>query len=144
MSVDRDQQCVLHRAVLRGEPTAPARVAEALLQPLVDRLRYSWPRTADDVLYERAAESVLNYLKAPQRYDPRQSALLSYLLMDATGDMRNAYDAAKRRRAAEQAGRVELAQAQREGAEDEYPSDADPSDGRLLGRLHAVCDDDQD
>jgi hypothetical protein len=70
--------------------------------------------------------------------------LLSYLLMDATGDLRNAHDAAKRRRAAEQVGRVELAREQRESAEDEYPSDADPSDGRLVGRLRAICDDERD
>lgn len=144
MSLDRAEQDALHRAILRGEPTASARVAEALLDPLVVRLRYDWPRTADDVLFEQAADSVMNYLRAPQRYDPSRSALLSYLVMDATGDLHNAYDAAKRRQSVERTGLVELAREQREQADDAYPSDADPADGRLLDHLRTVCDDDHD
>src|SRR5947207_5699669 len=92
MSLDRDQQCVLHRAVLRDEPTP--RLAEALLEPLVDRLRYGWRRTPNDVLYEQAAASVMSYLKPPHRYDPDRSALLSPLYTDATGDLRNVHAAA--------------------------------------------------
>lgn len=144
MSLDRAEQDALHRAVLRGEPTASARVAEALLDPLVVKLRYDWPRTADDVLFEQAADSVMNYLRAPQRYDLSRAALLSYLVMDATGDLRNAYDAGKRRQSVERAGLVELAREQREQADDAYPSDADPADGQLLDHLRTVCDDDQD
>jgi prevent-host-death family protein len=38
MSIDREEQHALHRAVVRNEATAPAKVAEALLDALVARL----------------------------------------------------------------------------------------------------------
>ena len=143
MALTREQQETLHRAVLRHEPTAPARVAEAMLDDLVRALRARWPKTNEDELYEQAADSVMNYLKAPTRFDPRKSSLSTWLYLDADGDLRNAYDADKRRRARELRTGVALLEGTSEVRGDAYPSD-DPESPVLLARLRELVGDDRE
>jgi hypothetical protein len=44
MAPSRHEQDRLHSAVLARDPTAPPRVFEHLLEPLIERLRFNWPR----------------------------------------------------------------------------------------------------
>jgi hypothetical protein len=69
MAPSRPEQDELHSAVL-GVPTAPARAFELLLDPLIERLRFKWPRQPRRDLDEQAIDSILSYLERPKRYDP--------------------------------------------------------------------------
>jgi hypothetical protein len=93
MAPSRDEQTALHNALLRSDPTAPARIVKALLGPLVERLRWKWPYADLRDLEQQAADSVLHYLDAPWRYDPKRASLLHYLVLDAHCDLLNAYNA---------------------------------------------------
>ena len=92
MAPSRHDQDGLHSAVLAGDPTAPARAFELLLDPLTERLRFKWSRRPRRDLEEQAIDSILSYLERPERYDPERASLLTYLTMDAHGDLLNAYE----------------------------------------------------
>jgi RNA polymerase sigma-70 factor, ECF subfamily len=90
--VERQIQNDLHQRVLERDPTAKADVFETLLDPLIDSLAFRWPGLrGEDPLRDQAIDSVFNYLAAPERYDPQRCSLLTYLRMDAHGDLINAY-----------------------------------------------------
>lgn len=76
----------LHADVRAGDPTAWSRMFTTLLDSLVDWLGFRWPDLRDsERLHDFAVDSIMSYLRAPDRYDPAQSSLLSYLRMDAHG-----------------------------------------------------------
>ena len=141
MAPSRHEQDELHSAVLAGDPTAPARAFELLLDPLIDRLRFKWPRRPRRDVEEQAIDSVLSYLERPERYDPDRANLLTYLTMDAHGDLLNAYEK-------EAAGREKLVA----DVEDPAPHRnqvidvalSSTDDRRLLARLREAFPDDGD
>lgn len=91
-SIDRAVQDDLHRRVLAGDPVVRAEVFELLLDPLVDRLAFRWPRLrGTEQLGDQAIDAIMGYLGAPARYDPARSSLLTYLALDAHGDLLNSY-----------------------------------------------------
>jgi len=96
MAPSRDEQTALHHALLRSDPTAPARIVEALLEPLLERLRWKWPHADPRDLEQQAADSLLRYFDAPWRYDPKRASLLHFLVLDAHGDLINAYNRPRR------------------------------------------------
>ena len=67
----------------------------------------------------------MNYLAAPQKYDPSKKSLLGYLQMDAAGDLTNDYQRLKRERESRADSDVELEDLLRNSSIDEYPSDRD-------------------
>jgi RNA polymerase sigma-70 factor, ECF subfamily len=86
----------LHGRLLARDPVAPSVLAEAYLEPLAERLgpRFAW---LDAHLIEgAAADSIMNLAEHPERFDPARGGLLAYLVMDASGDLRNAYRARQR------------------------------------------------
>ena len=87
----REQGLAIHERHVAGDPTASADLFETHYEALVDRLRFKWPNTDEDDLRGQAVESIANYLDWPQRYDPTRSALLTWLAMDAHGDLANRY-----------------------------------------------------
>jgi hypothetical protein len=98
MTPSRAEQDALHDRLLKGDPTASARIFEALLEPLVDRLEFKWPRLDRRDIEEQAADSLISYITSPHRYDPSRASLLTYLTLDADGDLKNAYRSPRRRR----------------------------------------------
>lgn len=126
MKVEREVQDRLHADVCRGDPTASARVFEVLLDPLIRTLGHSWPdqREAERVR-DAAIDSIMNYLAAPQKYDPSKKSLMGYLQMDAAGDLTNDYQRLKRERENRADSDVELDDLLRNSSIDEYPSDRD-------------------
>jgi hypothetical protein len=96
MAPSRDEQNALHELVLRGDPTATAQVVQLLQGELVRRLRHKWPNNDVRDLDEQALDSLFNYFQAPQRYDPKRSSLLHYLVLDAHGDLINTYNRSNR------------------------------------------------
>ncbi len=97
MAPSRAEQDALHQAVLSGEPTASARVFETLLGQLIGRLEFKWPILDRRDIEEQAADSLISYITNPHRYDPHRASLLTYLTLDADGDLKNAYRSPRRR-----------------------------------------------
>src|SRR5579872_3641499 len=91
MAISRSEQASLHRALLAGDPTASSRIADALLQPLIEALKFNWPYRDLHEIEEQAIDSLMSYFAAPERFNPGGSALLTYLRMDAQGDLTNSY-----------------------------------------------------
>jgi RNA polymerase sigma-70 factor (ECF subfamily) len=88
----QQQALEIHQRLLSGDPTASLDAAELLLDPLVNRLRAKWPsQNYIDACHDAATEVIVIYLQAPQRYDRARSALLTWLTMQAHGDLLNAY-----------------------------------------------------
>ncbi len=91
-----------HNRLVAGDRVASEELAGLLLDPLVARLRRRWPRWKHtDVLYDAAVDVVLDYLQAPERYDPGGGPLLRWLEIAAHRYLTNAYRSARQRRAIE-------------------------------------------
>lgn len=91
--VQLQQQALgIHQRLLSGDPTASLDMAELLLDALVNRLRGRWPgQSYAEACHDAATEVIVIYLGAPDRYDPKRSALLTWLTMQAHGDLLNHY-----------------------------------------------------
>ena len=88
----------VHQRLLRDDPVAPADAVELLLDPVVAYLRYKWP----DIVYtddcrDAAVEVLVTYLADPSRYQPTQSSLVGWLVMQAHRDLINDYDSRPKR-----------------------------------------------
>jgi RNA polymerase sigma-70 factor, ECF subfamily len=94
----------LHRRLVERDPTAPADVALAFLEPLATWLGLHNPSLHPDLISEAAGEAVLNLIRNPTAYDPGRAELEPYLRMSAQGDLRNLL----RRERKHRAGRVSL------------------------------------
>ncbi|MGH3714556.1 MAG: hypothetical protein ACRDT4_14010 [Micromonosporaceae bacterium] len=91
-----------HNRLVAGDRVASEELADLLLEPLVTRLKRRWPRWRHtDVLYDAAVDVVLDYLQAPERYDPSSGPLLRWLEVAAHRDLTNAYRSARQRQAIE-------------------------------------------
>jgi RNA polymerase sigma-70 factor (ECF subfamily) len=79
----------LHQLMLKGDVTAPARVAEFFLpilsRKLADRSKNVHPNMIDTAV----ADTLLDYLKRPEKFDPTKLPLGKFLLMSAGGDLKN-------------------------------------------------------
>lgn len=144
MKVEREVQDRLHADVCACDPTAWSRTFKTLLDSLVDWLGFRWPDLCDsERLHDFAVDSIMSYLRAPDRYDPAQSSLLSYLRMDAHGDLLNERDRLQHAREAEHQVGVEVAELQRNGATDDYPSDREPPN-MTLAQIRDAFPDERD
>jgi hypothetical protein len=127
VKVEREVQDRLHADVCASDPTAWSRTFTTLLDPLVDALGFKWPDLRDsERLHDFAVDSIMSYLHAPERYEPAKSSLLTYLRMDAHGDLLNEHARLQRARSAEGQVAVEIVDEQRKGVVDEYPADREP------------------
>ena len=149
MAFDHDRVRALHVRLVAGDRVASGQLAEVLLPELADRLGRQWPTLAGtDAVHDAAVEVLVAYLRDPERYDPSRSNLVSWLQMQAHGDLTNDYRSPKRsfhqRRVALMREGVEgedFARKLRLVRSDDYPSDVqrDAVD-QALGAL----DDDRD
>lgn len=132
MKVEREVQDALHADVCAGDPTASSRIFTALLEPLIDWLGFRWRNERDaEWVRDFAIDSILSYLEDLQRYDPSQASLLTYLRMDAHGDLLNDHERRQRRVEKEAEATVELALGGRNSSTDEYPSEREPPEMKL-------------
>jgi hypothetical protein len=87
----------IHERLLAGDPTAPAKLLQAVFLPLKRAVHERNPGLPDEHLVDDAVtEALLNYIKGPDKFNPDRAGLLGYLRMAAQGDLKNAL--AKRRR----------------------------------------------
>jgi hypothetical protein len=116
----------IHRLLLSDDdPTASAQLARVYLEPVVAHLRAHFPDVRDrDLLWDAAADAILNYAEDPATYDPQKRGLFGYLKMSARGDLLNALDRESRRRNVE----LEVVGGNRlqEDDEEEYLSERNP------------------
>lgn len=85
----------------------------------------------------------MSYLRAPDRYDPARSSLLSYLRMDAHRDLLNEHDRLQRAREAERQVGVEVGDLARKGITDDYRSDREPPT-MTLAQIREASPDERD
>lgn len=89
----------IHRRLLSHDPIAPAQLARVYLEPVVTHLRTHFPDVRDrELLWDAAADAILNYAEDPSTYDPQKRGLFGYLKMSARGDLLNALDRESRRK----------------------------------------------
>src|SRR5690348_1047884 len=89
---DISQQLLeIHNRLLLGDPTATAEFAEVALGPLKRALRSIFRTIRDDALLNDAVvDAYMEYVKAPEKYDPQRSSLFSFLKLAAKRDVLNA------------------------------------------------------
>ena len=98
MPMDKWQR-EIHERLLAEDVTAPAELAESLLEPLTHRLTKKYPKLRDpDLLCDAVSDALMSYIKRPAQFDPAKRTLIGFLVMAAEGDLRNALAKAKRRR----------------------------------------------
>jgi DNA-directed RNA polymerase specialized sigma24 family protein len=89
----------LHARLIQLDPLAPAEFAEAFLDELFRRLKAKAASNSDETLLRDATtDALLDYIQHPTKYNPKKSALLTYLTMAAYGDLLNMFAKEKRRR----------------------------------------------
>lgn len=86
----------LHRLLLNGDPTAPARIVERHLDRLIERLSARFPNVPD-LVEDAVSQALTAYVMNPQIYNPDLSPLFNFLIMAADRDLRNLLAAEKRR-----------------------------------------------
>jgi RNA polymerase sigma-70 factor (ECF subfamily) len=139
VKVERNVQDDLHADVCAGDPTASSRVFTVLLEPLLDWLSFRWRNERDaERVRDFAIDSIISYLESPERYDPSRASLLTYLRLDAHGDLLNDHD--RRGRQREREAFVELAAEARNSSTDEYPSERERPEVKLADVREALPD----
>jgi RNA polymerase sigma-70 factor (ECF subfamily) len=139
--VEREVQDRLHADVCAGDPTAPSRVFSVLLEPLIDWLSFRWRNERDaERVRDFAIDSIIGYLESPERYDPARASLLTYLRLDAHGDLLNDHERRQRQRERRAEVAVELEDEARKSSTDEYPSEREEPDLKLSDVREALPD----
>lgn len=89
----------IHARLLQLDPVAPAEFAEAFLDELVRRLRAKAGSGYEEtLLHDAATDALIDYVQHPSKFNPRKSALLTYLTMAAYRDLLNMIAKEQRRR----------------------------------------------
>ena len=87
----------LHRKLLGGDALAFSKIAELFLTPLVNALGRKFHNLSDPHLPNHAvADALLNYLVAPEKFDPARGKLFTYLWVAAHSDLLNHLEAERK------------------------------------------------
>jgi hypothetical protein len=79
----------LHKLMLTGDVTAPARIAELFLPILSRKISARSTNVHPHMIDTAVADALLNYLKNPKMFDPNKLPLGKFLLMAASRDLKN-------------------------------------------------------
>src|SRR5215211_758090 len=79
----------LHRRLCERQATAPPDFSSAYLGPLTEWLRGRCPGGDPHHHEEAAGQALLDFCEHPERYDPGQLSLFSFLCMAARRDLLN-------------------------------------------------------
>lgn len=91
-----------YQRLLAGEPDAPSDLIALLLEPLIATLTRSFPSLPPDLITDTVTDSLLRFVQDPARFNPARGSLWNYLMMDARGDLRHAWQKEHRRLQREQ------------------------------------------
>jgi RNA polymerase sigma-70 factor, ECF subfamily len=141
-----DWQREIHERLLAGEVTAPAELAEVMLEPVLHQLTMKFPKLSDpDLLYDAVTDALMSYIKRPAQFDPTKRSLIGFLFMAAEGDLRNALAKEKRRRQKEiPLEDVELGGAAGNSVVEEENPETEPEKERLRQELPRIFGDPKD
>lgn len=88
----------VYQQVLAGEPDAPSDLIALLLDPLIASLTHRFPNLTDpNLIVDAATDSLFRLVQNPSHFHPERGTLWNYLVMDALGDLRNAWKQERRR-----------------------------------------------
>lgn len=149
VAFDHEVARELHARLVDGDRVASEELAREVLPEVVGRLGRQWQAFAGtEAVHDAAVEVFVAYLRDPNRYDPSRSNLVSWLYMQAHGDLTNDYRSPKRsfhqRRVAPLRENVESEDFARNlhlVESDIYPSDLDRD---ALDDALGALDDDRD
>lgn len=97
--VDNQKCLALHARLVAGDPTAQAELAEHVWEPLLHAVRKNNLALRDRDLVDMAcADALMSYVQRPAQYNPAKMKLFSYIVMAASGDLKNALAKGRRRR----------------------------------------------
>ena len=94
-----EKELELHRRLVERDPVAPADLAIAFLNPLIDWLaEHNSHRLDQDYCFDAAVDAFQALAKNPNSFRPDlPKSLFAYLCMSAQGDLRNRLQKEKRR-----------------------------------------------
>lgn len=96
------QISAIYQRLLAHEADAPEDFIELLLDPLIEELYRRFPTLpTPDLITDIATDTLLAFVQSPNSYQTERGDLWKYLLMDAWGDLLNAWDKEQRWRAKE-------------------------------------------
>jgi len=88
----------IHERLLANDPTAPAELAENVLDKLVRGLTIKYHHLGDrEIIYDAATDAFISYIKNPNQFNPSKRGLWGYLQMAAEGELLNYLAKSKRR-----------------------------------------------
>jgi hypothetical protein len=133
--------------IRNADPTAPAELAQKALPLLEQHLKVNNKTVRDhDQITDAAIETLMTYIKCPEKFNPAKRSLLGYLKMSAAADLKNEFSKEGRRRDhfAESVERpVELFNSDGKGIPGE-PKAADDSDRIVEETISQLFTSDQD
>jgi RNA polymerase sigma-70 factor (ECF subfamily) len=89
----------LHTRLLKLDPIAPAEFAESFLEELIRRLwAKAGPGHEETLIRDAATDALLDFIQHPSKFNPKKSAVLTYLTMAAYRDLLNMIAKKQRRR----------------------------------------------
>ena len=136
----------LYHRLCAGDPVAPSEFCERYLPRLMSDRRWVLPGIHDEHMIEDAAiEAVLSFIRHPDRYDPAQLEIMSYLRMAARGDLINLLK--KETRHADRRAPIDAVELQPPARNDEHDAPDLPgnvSQELLMRRLREALPDPRD
>ena len=99
MAQASDKEREIHNLILSGDDLAFAKFCDAYYELIFNKVESFNKLIAaedDTLIADIVTDTFLNYFKTPLRYDPEKQTLEKFLVMDAEGDLKNAW--AKRKR----------------------------------------------
>jgi hypothetical protein len=96
--MNNDEELQLHHLLLSGDQRARSQACWRYLGPLTQRLQKYNPRIDSSIVEEAAIDAMLDYIDRPASYNPALKPIASYLLMSASGDLKNKLRAEQRHR----------------------------------------------
>lgn len=95
------QEIELHNQLIAGEDTAFARLCDGYLKKTIQKLKEKnvvIHRTDETLIPDVVTDSFYNYLYNPEIFNPEKLSLEKFLIMNAKGDLINAWQGAKKHR----------------------------------------------
>lgn len=99
MATATDQERQIHSLILQQDDLAFARFCDEFYEAVYQKVKAfnKGIMAADETLImDVVTDSFLNYFKNPGRYDPEKQSLEKFLIMDAEGDLLNAWEKVRR------------------------------------------------
>ncbi|NOJ78078.1 sigma-70 family RNA polymerase sigma factor [Myxococcus xanthus] len=97
----RDEDVALHARILQRESVANVDAFAVFVDPLIAAVKYARGCT-HEMARDAAIDVLLDYLEAPERFDPQRGRLFSYLAQSAKNTVTDWQRSATRRQAREE------------------------------------------